>query len=110
MFIRTLLELFYPTILGAFVAAVLNKHSAKKMGVQILTIIIFFAFMVFTFVFMRRNKDKVDSEAFKTSYGAYLTNVETYKKPKAVYYPFIFMIRRFIIAIIISCMTKSIVG
>ena len=110
MIIRTLLELFYPTVLAAFVAAYLNSHESKKLGKPVITIIFFFAFMIFTFFFMRRNKDNIDTEAFKTRYGAYMTNIETYKKPSAAHYPFFFMLRRFLIAIMIGCMRKNIVG
>ena len=67
-------------------------------------IIALFAFLVFTFVFIRRSQEKVDTPEFKKKYGAFLTNVETFKHPRATYYPVVFMFRRFVLAITVKCL------
>ena len=72
-------------------------------------LIFFFGFMIYSFLFMRQKKARVDSLKFKSQYGAFMTNLETYKNPGAVYYSFIFMLRRLFIAITINCFGQSIV-
>lgn len=124
-FIRTLLELFYPMVFAALAAIILvpnnsnqqslgthlnsqpksklNQHIAQRIITPIIKIVLFCCFMIFTFFFMRKNKENVDSVKFNSKYGAFMTNIETYKKPGAVYYSFIFMLRRLLIAFVVQC-------
>lgn len=60
---------------------------------------LFGAFLAFTYFFMNRHKENVDKREFKDRFGAFVTNIETFKKPRAFLYPFIFLLRRFLIAL-----------
>ena len=75
----------------------------------ILELMVFPGFMIFCFFFMRYNQKRVDSSKFKEKYGAFMTNVETFKKHKAVYYTFIFMLRRLLLAITITLLGCNVV-
>jgi hypothetical protein len=60
---------------------------------------VFTGFLIFTFFFMRKNREQVDTKEFKQKFGAYVSNVETYKKPRAADYPTVFLIRRLLLAL-----------
>ena len=64
--------------------------------------LVFGGFLLFTCYFMHKHREDVDKRHFKVTYGTYMTNVETYKKPMAVYYPCVFMIRRLFMVITIT--------
>ena len=73
----------------------------------IVEIAIFVLFMLFTLFFMRWKKEGVDTVEFKNKYGAFMTNVETFKKPSAVYYSFLFLLNRLIIALTVKFLDFS---
>jgi|688.fasta_scaffold761435_1 hypothetical protein len=58
---------------------------------------------------MKKNRENLDSKEFKEKYGAFTTNIEIYKKPRAAYYAFIFLSRRLSIAIAIVFLKNYIV-
>ena len=72
-------------------------------------ITVFFTFLVFTFFFMRKHREDVDKREFKDKFGAFVTNIETFKKPRAAFYPFIFLLRRFFIALALVFLKEYIV-
>ena len=72
-------------------------------------VIVFMAFLAFTYLFMKKNRDNVDKQEFKERFGAFMTNIETYKKPRSAFYPFIFLLRRLSIAVAIVFLRDYIV-
>jgi uncharacterized membrane protein len=41
----------------------------------IIQLIVFLSFFVFTFFFMKKNKDNLDKKEFKERFGAFMTNI-----------------------------------
>ena len=72
-------------------------------------LIVFLAFLVFTYFFMKKHRDEVDKPEFKDKFGAFVTNIETFKKPRAAFYPLIFLLRRFLIAVTLVFLKEYIV-
>jgi hypothetical protein len=58
---------------------------------------------------MKKNREDVDKKEFKEKFGAFLTNIETFKKPRASLYPFVFLLRRFCIALTLVFLKEYIV-
>jgi len=108
MFIRILLEMFYPMMLLSLKALSVSKKPQRE-WIDIAKVAVFAVFMVFTFIFLTEKREEVDVEAFKEKYGAYLTNVETYLKPAAVHYPTVFMLRRLFMAVTIAYLKFNLV-
>ena len=79
----------------------MSEWRSKEI-VAIAKVCCFSLFFLFTIFFLIEKREEVDSEAFKEKYGSYLTNVETFLKPKAVQYPSVFMLRRLFMAINIT--------
>jgi hypothetical protein len=71
--------------------------------------LIFLSFTCWTFWFIRKNKDSFDDKTFKAKFGALYTNVETYKKPQGIYYSFVFLARRTVIAFVIFVLQFNVV-
>ena len=82
MFIRMGLQLFYPFVCYSMIN-IYKSDSIVQQAVDIIKILVCLSFMAFTFVFMRRHAEDVDSKEFKQRYGGFMTNCETYKKPRA---------------------------
>ncbi len=99
--IRSMLELFYPTLLLAMTTVSKNMHDKSKLMMPVVQIGLFVAFFFVTATHIEHKKDFVDQAEYKSKYGAYFTNVETYLKPKAVHYSTIFLARRLMMAITI---------
>ena len=113
--IRSMLELFYPTVLLAMSTVSKNLDDKSKLTLPVIQIGIFIGFFFTTAVHIEQNKDIVDQAEYKSKYGAFFTNVETCLKPKALHYSTIFLFRRLIIAITIvwlkkSCVVQSLVA
>jgi len=108
MFIRTLLEMFYPMMLLSLKALRESERPSRAWS-EIVKVTVFSVFLVFTFIFMVEKREEVDDEAFKERYGAYLTNVETYLKPSAVHFPAVFMLRRLVMALTITFLKFNLV-
>lgn len=64
---------------------------------------------MFTYIFMRRHKDEVDSKEFKEKYGGFMTNCETYKHREAVNFPAYSLFRRTVFAFTIGVINFSLV-
>lgn len=105
--IRTLLELFYPMTLDAMSTASENLHNKSKLRAPIAQAGFFVGFFGVTAIHIESNKDVIDTVEYKSKFGAYFTNVETYIKPRAVHYSTIFLARRLIIAFTIVCLKNS---
>jgi len=107
MFIRMGSELFYPMLLAACYTLMENRKMDYK---NIAIVAVFAAYLVFTPIFMYQHREEVGSPQFQELYGAYTTNLETYKKPKAVQYPFVFLLRRTSLVLIIVFLRRNIVA
>lgn len=107
MFIRTGSELYYPMLLAACYTLMENRKTDYK---NIAIAVVFSAYLVFTPIFMYQHREVIGSSQFQELYGAYTTNLETYKKPKAVQYPFIFLLRRTSLVLIIVFLRRNIVA
>jgi energy-converting hydrogenase Eha subunit A len=105
--IRSLLELFYPTTLLAMSAAAANLHNKSKLAIPLAKIGFFVGFLGVTAIHIESKKEVIDTAEYKSKYGAYFTNVETYIKPRAVHYSTIFLARRLTIALTIVCLKGS---
>ena len=105
--IRTLLEMFYPTTLVAMSTAAANMHNKSKLGVPIAQVGFFVGFFGVTAIHIESKKEEIDTADYKSKYGAYFTNVETYIKPRAVHYSTIFLARRLTIALTIVWLKGS---
>ena len=113
--IRSMLELFYPTVLLAMSTVSKNLDDKSKLTLPVIQIGIFIGFFFTTAVHIEQKKDIVDQAEYKSKYGAFFTNVETYLKPRALHYSTIFLARRLLIAITIvwlkkSCVVQSLVA
>ena len=62
MFIRTLLEMFYPVMIAQL--NLIRKHHTepKQLIGPIVQVIVFIAFLVFTFFFMKKHRDDVENK------------------------------------------------
>lgn len=108
MFIRMGLQIFYP--LACYSMISLNKNtSPASSSLDVLKILICVTFISFTFVFMRKHKNDVDEKEFKERYGGFMTNCETYKKPAATSYAFLFLSRRLFLALTITTLQFNLV-
>ena len=63
----------------------------------------------FSLNFIIKNEALMEDRDFHLKYGALFTNVEKYNKPKAMYYPFVFLAHRLLMAVIIACMGFNLV-
>lgn len=97
--IRLMLELFYPTVLFAFVSLT-TKDASKLYPAMIVTFYVGFCFA--TLLHLQHSSPEVDTADYKRNYGAYFTNVETNKKPGALHYSTLFLFRRLFCAVIIT--------
>ena len=57
--------------------------------------------MGFTFYYTCKHQEEIPDAAFRQKTGAYWTNVETFKNPRASYYSFVFLLRRTLLAFVI---------
>lgn len=108
-FIRLGIELFYPVVLVALLG-MYNTHEGSSITKDVAKVVFFSAFLAFTFFFLRTHKDEVDTKEFKSRYGAFVTDVETYKKPSTTYWPVIFMVRRLVLALNITFLKFNLVA
>jgi hypothetical protein len=102
--IRACIQLFFPMLLMAFYGL-----RNGKLWMPIVQIFFFIIFFVVTLTHIELNKDKVDSKEYKNKYGSYFTNVETYRKPRALHYTTLFLLRRLFIALVIVYLRFSVV-
>ena len=101
--IRTCIQLFFPMVL----VGSLTMARQGKYAVPAIQIIFFVAFFIITIVHIEQNQDLVDTKVYKSKYGSYFTNIETYKKPRALHYTTLFLLRRLIIAFTIAWLSFS---
>lgn len=59
-------------------------------------------FLGFTALHIEQHKLEIDDATYRSKFGAFFTNVETYLKPKARHYSTIFLSRRLLIALAIA--------
>lgn len=107
-FIRLILELYYPMLLVALVTLYTSEKPSKQVS-QMIQVAILVGFVIFTFFFMRKHQNNVENKEFKDKFGAYMTNIETYKRPQAVHFSFVFMLRRLILALNITFLKINLV-
>jgi len=103
-----MVELYYPVVLASLMFIYKNQDF-KKNYKECFKLIVFVAFLLFTGYFMIKHKDEIDDRGFKARFGAYLTNCETYKKPKVIWYPMVFMARRLMMALSITFLKVNLV-
>ena len=109
MFIRTGSELFYPLLLTSCLSIMETRRASANIK-NIVIVVVGIAYMAFTLIFMQKHKDDVGLPQFQEPYGAFMTNLETYKKPKAVYYPFVFLLRRASLVLIIIFLRVNLIA
>ena len=80
-FIRVMIEVFYPNVLLSFKSFQMYRDDTGKLFVPIVLIIVFLVFFVVTFLHIEHNKDHIEKSEYKSKYGAFFTNVETFNKP-----------------------------
>ena len=64
-------------------------------------------FFLVSLVHIEQKKDDMDTKEYKDRYGAYVTNIETYRKPQAAHYATYFMLRRLVVAFSIVWLNKT---
>ena len=67
------------------------------------------SFVLFSLNFIFKFTDQMEDRDFHLKYGAFFTNIEKYNKPNAMFYPFMFLAHRLLMAIIIACMGFNLV-
>lgn len=77
--IRLMLELFYPSVLLAFLK--ITAHDGQSIVLPIMTLSVYIGFCVATFLHLKQSQPEIDTVEYKRKYGAYFTNVETDHKP-----------------------------
>ena len=103
--IRAVLELFYPTICLSLMN-LMHNEGTRSTGFKIAVCL---GLVPFSLNFVLKNETLIEDKEFHLKYGALFTNVERFKKPKAIYYPFVFLMHRLLMAVIITCMGFSLV-
>ena len=106
--VRFMVEMFYPFVLGSL-TIIYKTRDFNKNYKECAKVIIFCVFMLYTAYFMNKHKDEIDNRRFKARFGAYLTNCETYKKPRVIWYPTVFMARRLMMALCITFLKVNLV-
>lgn len=101
--IRLALELYYPTLCESLVNIVKNDKTSSTMIFSGVKIALCAGFLPFSLNFAASFADQMDKRDFHLTFGAFFTNVERYNKPKAMYFPFVFLAHRFVMAVIITC-------
>ncbi len=107
--IRSALELFYPMLIVSLMTLIKNNQSSSTMISAGVKVAICFGFLPFSLSFVFKFSDKMEDRNFLLKYGAFFTNIEKYNKPQAMFYPFLFLVHRFLMAIIIACMGFNLV-
>ena len=101
--IRLVLELYYPTLRLSLMNIVKNDQPDSIMILSGVKIAICAGLLPYSLNFCARYADQMEKKNFHLTFGALFTNVEKYNKPKAMYFPFVFLVHRFLLAVIISC-------
>ena len=108
--IRALLEMFYPMMCNSlYVFWTYNQQTRQAIITSIVWVSVLTGSCFFVLNFLTKNKNLVEDKDYQQKFGAFYTNIELINKPKAVYYSFIFLLHRIIMAITITCLVKFLV-
>ena len=82
----------------------LRNQTNLSMIFALAQVLVMFGIVPMTANFIIKNKDQIDTKPFQIKYGAMFTNVETYKKPSAAFFSFIYLVHRLLMALVIACL------
>ena len=99
--------MFYPSLLTSFKTVDADRTNTSKLITAAVQICVFVVFLVYTFLHIEKHKEIIETKEYKTKYGAFFTNVETYMKPSALHYTTLFLLRRLVIALTIAFLNVS---
>ena len=109
--IRTCIQTFLATILGAFCSLKTMDGSSKgafDLALAIVIILYALSFTVFSIRFLLKKFDNLREPSFKQQYDSLYINVEYYDK-RAILFTCFYLVRRMLIAIVICYCRSSIV-
>jgi len=107
--IRAVLELFYPTICLSLMNIMRNEGSRSTMISSGFKIVVCVALIPFSLNFVIKYEPMIEDRNFHLKYGALFSNLERLNKPKAIYFPPMFLIHRLLMAVLITCMGFNLV-
>ena len=110
--LRYMLQSFFRISLGTFMnmrLVILSAVAPTALLFSIPTALVLISFTSFTYIFMQRNKKKLDDPYFQKCYGSLYVKVETFKHPEALKFSFFFCLKRLASAMVIAWCQISIV-
>jgi len=108
---RALLTTYLATSISAFHAVKEGTaHGKQNFWVSLATLVMLFAFPIFSERFLKTKKKKVARKDFRARYGTLYSGVQVFNMPSALSVTTWFCARRFVLAGIVVFMSKFLLG